>query len=172
MICGHPSWLVECGLVVYPSQLWVFNTFRAILTFELSWSICSVSVCQLSPICFWTTQDMCGQYEAEYCSIFRVCHIFEIMLKIQPNSQTPSRYTWIPYVVMWLWDRLIFGTLVELASNCLVLTSDALLLAFTWYKTIDTHRTAMELGIKMPLTTLLLHDGMDMDLQLHHSIPL
>lgn len=114
----------------------------------------------------------CGSYFKLSTAAISGFAIFQGHSKMQPNSPISSRCTCIPYAVMRTYVRLIIGILVEFATSCLVFASDALLLVVTWYKTINTHRTAVELGMKTPLTTLLLRDGRGTDWQSASFAPL
>lgn len=50
---------------------------------------------------------------------------------------------------------------MDTTSNALVLSSDVLLLVLTWIKTLGIRRTSSRLGMRAPLSTLLLRDGND-----------
>ncbi|KAH8082846.1 hypothetical protein BXZ70DRAFT_1012254 [Cristinia sonorae] len=51
------------------------------------------------------------------------------------------------------------ATRLNSASNALVLSADTLLLALTWVKTYRIQKTSIRLGLRAPLSMLLLRDG-------------
>ncbi len=48
---------------------------------------------------------------------------------------------------------------VEISVSVFDITYDALVLVLTWVKTAGTRKAFSQLGVKAPLTTMLLRDG-------------
>ena len=57
---------------------------------------------------------------------------------------------------------------VSLGSRLAVITADVIVLAATWHKTLGTVREAKRLQIQMPLSTVLIRDGMHICLEFAH----
>ena len=58
---------------------------------------------------------------------------------------------------------LILYAVIESRLTCVcAITADALVLGATWYQTYRTWRQAVQGGIRVPLSTLLLRDGLSM----------
>ncbi len=54
----------------------------------------------------------------------------------------------------------VCGATVALGTRLAVITADAIVLAVTWTKTYTTRKDGLRLGMEIPLTSLLLRDGL------------
>ena len=51
------------------------------------------------------------------------------------------------------------ATTVTTIATCTMVASNAVLIILTWVKTFGIYKTLSRIGMRTPLTTLLIHDG-------------